>query len=449
MPRPNFVFSGGVAMKRRSFLKLIGCASAAITLEVRRVENASAQDEAILDGARERIERHRKGDVTITVRTRDGKPLSNVELNFEQRRHSFLFGCNIFRFGRIRDRAREEAYRERFAALLNYATLGFYWASYEPVRGKPNYEYTDKVLEWCKEHKITCKGHPLAWDSPASSPDGWLPDDLNEIERLSTERVHEIVKRYSGRINIWDVVNEPTDLSRFKTKMNTLANKLGAVAYTAMHLKVARNANPKATLLVNDYRIDEAYIRILQQLKDEDGKWLFDAVGIQSHMHGGVWPPAQIWRVCERFSKLGLPLHFTETTIVSGERIGNRWGETTKEGEERQANSTVLFYTILFSHPAVQAITWWDFSDDGAWQGAPAGWLRRDMSPKPVYERLMELIKGEWWTKEKGVTDGNGVWRTRAFFGDYELTIRTQSGVVKSIPVTAQQGRENKFEVVL
>ena len=47
------------------------------------------------------------------------------------------------------------------------------------------------------------------------------------------------------------------------------------------------------------------------------------------------------------------------------------------------------FYTALFAHPAVQAITWWDFSDLGAWLGAPAGWLRRDMSPKPVYDRLM------------------------------------------------------------
>ncbi|MCX7778426.1 MAG: endo-1,4-beta-xylanase, partial [Armatimonadetes bacterium] len=344
-------------MERRSFLKLVVSASAAVTLEARWMEIESAQDEAVLDGVSERIERHRKGDVNITVRTQDGKPVRNAELSFEQQRHSFLFGSNIFRFGRIKDVAREEAYLERFAALLNYATIGFYWASYEPVRGKPNYEYTNKVLEWCERHKIVCKGHPLAWDHPASSPDGWLPDDLSEVERLSTERVHEIVKRYSGRIDIWDVVNEPTDLLRFKTKMNALANKLGAILYTAIHLRAARKANPKATLLVNDYRTDDAYFRILQQLRDENGKWLFDAIGIQSHMHGGVWSPARIWSVCERFSKLGMPLHFTETTILSGERIGGKWSETTKGGEERQAEATVRFYTVLFSHHAVQALS--------------------------------------------------------------------------------------------
>ena len=81
--------------------------------------------------------------------------------------------------------------------MLNYCTLGFYWASYERERGKPNYEYTDQVAAWTREHGITCKGHPLVWDHPAGSP-GWLPDDPKEIERLSTARVREIISRYQG-----------------------------------------------------------------------------------------------------------------------------------------------------------------------------------------------------------------------------------------------------------
>jgi GH35 family endo-1,4-beta-xylanase len=280
-----------------------------------------------------------------------------------------------------------------------------------------------------------------------------LPDDFAEIERLSTQRVRDIVKRFAGRIDIWDVVNEPTHLepsSPNKTKMAAWGTHIGAVAYTALHLKVAREANPKATLLVNDYRTDDAYLRILQQLKDEQGRWLFDVVGIQSHMHGGVWSASRTWQVCERFAQLGLPLHFTETTIVSGSPIGpGKWGQTTPEGEERQAEATVRFYTILFSHPAVQAITWWDFSDDGAWMGAPAGWLRRDMSPKPVYERMLGLIKGEWWTKASGRTDSKGEWRTRAFYGDYELTIRTPDGRVSKQKLSVRRGADNSFKIRL
>jgi GH35 family endo-1,4-beta-xylanase len=416
------------------------------------VDEAIAQEEQVLSGAKERIEQHRKGEVTLVIQAPNGKPLPNAELTLTQMRHEFLFGCNIFRWGRIPDPKREELYRERFAAIFNYATLPFYWRGYEWERGKPNHGYTERVVAWCQEHSIVCKGHPLVWDHPASSPE-WLPDDFDEIERLSKQRVRDIVQRFAGRIDIWDVVNEPTHLepsSPNKTKMAAWGTHIGAVAYTALHLKVAREANPKATLLVNDYRTDDAYLRILQQLKDEQGRWLFDVVGIQSHMHGGVWSASRTWQVCERFAQLGLPLHFTETTIVSGPRIDRkRWGETTPEGEERQAEATARFYTLLFSHPAVQAITWWDFSDDGAWMGAPAGWLRKDMSPKPVYERMLGLIKGEWWTKASGRTDSKGEWRTRAFYGDYELTIRTPDGRVSKQKLSVRRGADNSFKIGL
>ncbi|MFA0746979.1 endo-1,4-beta-xylanase [Fervidibacter sp.] len=445
-------------MKRRDFFAtLFGAtvASAVGYLGTRgklSVDEAIAQEEQVLSGAKERIEQHRKGEVTLVIQAPNGKPLPNAELTLTQMRHEFLFGCNIFRWGRIPDPKREELYRERFAAIFNYATLPFYWRGYEWERGKPNHGYTERVVAWCQEHSIVCKGHPLVWDHPASSPE-WLPDDFDEIERLSKQRVRDIVQRFAGRIDIWDVVNEPTHLepsSPNKTKMAAWGTHIGAVAYTALHLKVAREANPKATLLVNDYRTDDAYLRILQQLKDEQGRWLFDVVGIQSHMHGGVWSASRTWQVCERFAQLGLPLHFTETTIVSGPRIDRkRWGETTPEGEERQAEATARFYTLLFSHPAVQAITWWDFSDDGAWMGAPAGWLRKDMSPKPVYERMLGLIKGEWWTKASGRTDSKGEWRTRAFYGDYELTIRTPDGRVSKQKLSVRRGADNSFKIGL
>lgn len=434
-------------MKRRRFLEW--CAGGtAIAMAGDPQSRDPSNGKEIVSEAKGRIARYRQGDVRIVVRRPEGRPLADAEISLAQKRHAFLFGCNLFRWGRILDVKREEEYRERFAALLNYATLPFYWASYETERGKPAYEYTDRVAAWCREKGITCKGHPLAWDHPAGSPQ-WLPDESHEIERLSTARVREIVKRFNGRIDVWDVVNEPTDLTRFPTKMNQWARQLGAVPYTALHLKTASAANPKATLLVNDYRTDPAYLEILRQLRDDEGHLLMNVAGIQSHMHGGVWPSGRVWEVCERFAELKLPLHFTETTILSGPRQGDYWGETTPADEKHQAEEVARFYTVLFSHPAVQAITWWDFSDDGAWQGAPAGWLRKDMSAKPAYERLQELIKKEWWTQARGVTGDRGEWRTRAFFGDYDLTVHTPDGRVVRKALKVKKGAANRVEVEL
>jgi GH35 family endo-1,4-beta-xylanase len=63
-------------------------------------------------------------------------------------------------------------------------------------------------------------------------------------------------------------------------------------------------------------------------------------------------------------------------------------GERRSPGAPGQQASE--FYSLLLAEPGVRAVTWWDFSDLAAWQGAPAGLLDKDMSPKPLYHWLME-----------------------------------------------------------
>jgi GH35 family endo-1,4-beta-xylanase len=405
-------------------------------------------DEEVLAQTQGRIREYRQGNGLVIVRNPKGKPVRNARVTVEQLRHDFRFGSNFFMFDHCGSPDREAQYRDRFTALLNYCTLGFYWAGFEPERGKPNYGYIDQVAEWTRAHGITCKGHPLVWDHPAGSP-AWLPDLPEQIEPLSHARVHDIVSRYRGRIDIWDVVNEPTHLDKRvnKSKVATWADTLGPVPYVAQHLKIARRANPNALLLVNDYRTEPAYYDILQDLR-ADGRFLFDVVGLQSHMHNSVWSLQRVWTTCDRFAKLGLPLHFTEMTIVSGPRKGpgENWAPTTAEGEAEQARHAANIYTALFAHPAVQAITWWDFTDLSAWQGAAAGWLRQDMSPKPVYQQLHSLIKGEWWTKIEGRTDHDGKWRARAFYGHHRIKVERPDGQVETREVQWQRNLPNQFE---
>ncbi|MHC4433269.1 MAG: endo-1,4-beta-xylanase, partial [Planctomycetota bacterium] len=54
----------------------------------------------------------------------------------------------------------------------------------------------------------------------------------------------------------------------------------------------------------------------------------------------------------------------------------------------------------------------------------PAGLLRDDMTPKPAYDELKRLIKGQWWTKTQATVGSEGQARFRGFFGQYEVTAR-------------------------
>ncbi|MEP0842627.1 MAG: endo-1,4-beta-xylanase [Phycisphaerae bacterium] len=405
---------------------------------------AELSEAEIIGQADARIEQHRKADVVLRVLGEDGRPVAEgTRVRIEQTRHAFLFGSNLFLFGRAGDEKLDAEYQRRFAELLNYATLGFYWWHYEPVRGRPRYADTERTLAWCLERHITCKGHPLAWNWVDPR---WLPQDPSEAMKLQLARIGDCVGTFKGRIDYWDVVNEATHFDREEPRrvapiLTKAIAEMGVPAYVQSAFKAARQANPEAVLIINDYRTDAEFEeKVLRKLVDADGRPLYDVIGIQSHQHGGAWSAKHTWEVAERFSKYGRPLHFTETTLVSGALARQRgpgpW-ESTPEGEKRQAEEVARFYTVLFSHPAVEAVTWWDFSDRGAWQGAPAGFLRKDMSPKPAYDALKALIKGRWWTKQEAVVGADGEVRFRGFLGAYRITVdRAPSPPDASRPLT-------------
>jgi GH35 family endo-1,4-beta-xylanase len=402
---------------------------------IQSLQAQTLSESEVLSQADARIQKYRTGDAQLHLLTPDGKVLKNgARVSIEQTRHSFLFGSNIFMLFKCKTDAENAAYEKEFSDLLNYATLPFYWWAYEREPGHPDYESTDRVSSWCAAHHITMKGHPLVWNTQDPS---WLPADPAEAMGLQMQRVTDIVGRFQGRINIFDVVNEATHYAVKTTvengpKLTGGIQQMGVQNYLVTAFNHARAANPQATLVINDYITTDEYLQnVISKLVDANGQPLFDVVGIQCHQHREVWSAQKTWDICERFAKVGKPLHFTEGTILSGQmgyelKKDNpqfNWA-TTPEGEQRQAAAVVQFYTILFSHPAVQAITWWDFSDQGAWQGAPAGFVRDDMTPKPAYDALMKLIKGKWWTRTEARVSVQNAAQFHGFYGDYKVSVK-------------------------
>ncbi len=381
--------------------------------------------EEILESANNRIMEHRTSDVIITVKDSLGNPVSDAEVKVYQKKHAFLFGCNIFQLGRYSNDDMNEKYEKEFSNLLNYATLPFYWGGFEREKDKPNYAHLDWMAKRCHELGITTKGHPLVWHEVVPE---WAPTDMTELEERLRRRVTDIVSHYAGLVNIWDVINEATVSARFDNPVGRWIKKYGDDVCVGLSLDWAHKANTNATLLVNDFNISPDYEKQLDRLINANKP--IHVIGIQSHMHTGQWKLERAWEVCETYKRFGLPLHFTELTVLSGQlKTDSDWHkyhpdwQTTAEGEKSQLEYVEKLYRLLFSHPAVEAITWWDFMD-GGWQGAPAGLVRKDLSPKPIYERLLEMIKGEWWTQAKGNTDNDGNFKFNGFHGQYEVEVR-------------------------
>jgi hypothetical protein len=115
--------------------------------------------------------------------------------------------------------------------------------------------------------------------------------------------------------------------------------------------------------------------------------------------------------------------------------------------EAAQADYAVKFYRVCFAHPAVRAITWWDLGDQGSLIPG-GGMLRRDLSPKPVYEQLKRLIHEEWKTKASGTTDGEGRLSLRGFWGTYKVIVAIPGKTIEE-QFHLAIGKANEFTISL
>ncbi len=375
------------------------------------------------------------GSKKVKFERKDGTPLANQEIVINQKSHKFLFGCGAFDAiplvnGELQGEEKEamELRFDKWLALFNAGTLPFYWGTFEEVQGQPKTVPIKKTAEWLKSKGVTVKGHPLCWHTVCAP---WLLNMSNEeILKTQLDRIHRDVTDFMGTIDMWDVINEVVIMpifDKYDNGITRICKEKGRIGLVREVFRAAKESNPNAILLLNDFNTSISYEILIEGCLEAGIP--IDVIGIQSHQHQGYWGLEKTQQVLERFARFGLPIHFTENTLISGDLMPpeiedlNDWQvkewPSTPEGEERQAREVVQMYDTLFSHPLVEAITTWSVVD-GKWLNAPAGLLRADNSSKPAYDQLLQKVKTDWWTNTKVITDDQGYARVTGFQGNYE-----------------------------
>ncbi|WP_078552297.1 endo-1,4-beta-xylanase [Bacillus alkalicellulosilyticus] len=403
---------------------------------------------------------HRIASKTIKLVDAAGNPVAGKEVELNLTNHKFLFGCGAFdavpvasKLGTPEQLAFLEQKLDLFLDVFNSATLPFYWDRFEPERGKPLTKELQAAARWLKDKNVAVKGHPLVWHTLAAP---WLLDMSNEeILKAQFDRIERDVTDFKGLVDTWDVINEVVIMpifDKYDNGITRISKELGRVGIIKEMFAKTKECNPNATLLLNDFNTSINYEILIDGCLQAGVP--IDVIGIQSHQHQGYWGREKLEEVLDRFSHFGLPLHFTENTITSGHLMPAEIEDlndyqipdwpSTPEHEERQAREMEEMYTILFNHPLVESITNWEINDEGPWLGAPAGFLRKDNSPKPSYHAIKKLIKEDWSTNVTVKTDDNGVLSFEGILGEYELVSEG-----KKASFTLDKGETETVQLVL
>jgi GH35 family endo-1,4-beta-xylanase len=390
---------------------------------------------------REGIEQNRKGDFTLEILDKAGKPVKNAEVQVEQTSHEFLFGANIFMLKGYPTEAENAKYEAAFTRLFNFASVPFYWSTLEPEPGKIRYAANspriyrrpppDVVVEFCKKHNITMKGHTLVWDSPTASMPQWAPKNEEELKNALSRRIEGIASRYRDDIRYWDVANEAVH-----RKLNVFMPH----DYVFWAFEQAnKHFPPGAHLIYNE--VPEIFLEnkgeyshlylLLQNLLLRGAR--IDGFGLQFHFfphiikgdipagisRGEYFSPAPVLAILDLYGRFGKPLNISEITFPAL--------PAGAEGLAFQAKLTRNYYRLFFSHPMMEAITWWNVPDGAAFGSEGnlrGGLLDEKLNRKPAYEELDKLINQEWKTNTTLKTGSDGTGRFRGFYGDYRVTVR-------------------------
>lgn len=415
------------------------------------------------------IELHRKGRVKIRVVDADKKACKGATVEFCQRNHAFRYGANLFMLDEFECEEKNKRYRELFKDAFNLATLPFYWCDLEPEKGKPRYNKNsekiyrrptpDLCLEYCEQYGIEPKVHCLNYDS-------WSPDWLkyastHEIKKKLVKRFKELSQRYAEKIPSWEVTNET--LHQWDVKQTDFFYEDDNVEWS---FRLAEREFPYNKLIINEadpwgFRYPETnrntYYMQIERLLRQNIR--VDSIGMQFHsflprenekeLLNSRYDPIFLYNVLDNFARLGLPIQITEMTIPAY--------STGAEDQAIQAELIRYLYSIFFSHPAMEAVIYWNLPDGYA-AFAPLGDLKTgenyyqggllnfDLSCKPSYKVIRDLFSKEWRTNGRTCTNDNGEATFRGFYGVYDLTIYADGRTIKE-EIELRADSKNEFIV--
>ncbi|WP_245286409.1 endo-1,4-beta-xylanase [Bradyrhizobium sp. ARR65] len=290
---------------------------------------------------------------------------------------------------------KDPAYRQLFATQTRLITtdVALKMARVAPQPGPKHFEWADRMLAFCDQNKIAMRGHCLIWNE-------WVPPWIKSMsveERRSffDSYIDEVVARYVGRLQSWDVVNEPFwpgHRAPGGFRVGPWYDAFGT-DYIARAFKRAAQVDSKAKLVLNEAQTERddavglavrsGLLKLVADLKHAGVK--LDVVGLQGHLQP-QYPhdPGRFDEFLHQLADLGVDIYITEFDVYDGtfpDDVAARDAAVAKTAQE--------FLLPTLRHPAVKALICWELADNYSfYRGMSKYRNTRPARPLPYDEHL-------------------------------------------------------------
>lgn len=424
-----------------------------------------------MDKAIQDIEINRKGDLTINVKDNYGQPVEGAAVTINQTDRDFLIGAfePIINSGR-------EPWEQIKSIGCNYATAGFYWSNTEPTEGNFLFDEINNSLGVTDLHEMgfKIKAHALIYLIKYVVPEYLKTKNYEQLNQTIYDHVYTLVDTYKDKIDIWNVVNEA---SAEGANLNLTKEEMIHIIKTGV--RAIRDADPDGQIIVNNAFFwfnehttgtflygpnEDNYSQPIHEFLDllETENVDYDIVGQQMYSGGyssifidagletqgltaSTFDFSTMSEIMDALEKYDKPVHITEQSVSgtwnhTSDWPGAGWWHN-KWDAQTQADFLTQYYTLVFSKPKAEAVTWWGLSDSHAFM-KEGTWFDENGDPKPIFYALKDWIANHT-TNTVGVTDENGNVTFRGYGGEYNITVEHKGEVLTNhTHITEQTSQE-------
>lgn len=262
-----------------------------------------------------------------------------------------------------------------------------------------SFNEADLLVDTAIKNNIAIHGHALVFGE--ANPKWMRAAPASQRQAIMVDHVQAVVSHYKGRIQEWDVINEPLsdEDGDYQNGGNGLRHHLWYDAmgqnYIATALKSARAANPDAKLYINDYGLEadgqrwQALLKLVDGLQSQGVP--LDGVGFQSHVYEASdrVNASVLSRHMQELAQRGLVVRISEIDV---------FGE---DGTAKQARDYMTILNTCLGQPNCVAYSTWGITDkygstteydnypleygnDLLWDSA--------FKPKPAYQQVSKIL---------------------------------------------------------